>query len=102
MFRRTSENLLPKGLLQECLKPMLFSYRDLSVEGFKGLSRLLSLVSSCVATTLSDRLLSYIMSWPEAYRSRQVHVWVVFGCCCCCCCCLLLVVVLVVVLSLSL
>ena len=60
LFRRTSENLLPKALLQDCLRPMLFSYRDLSIEGFKGLSRLLSLVSSCVATTLSDRLLGCV------------------------------------------
>ena len=72
-FRRTSENLLPKALLQDCLRPMLFSYRDLSIEGFKGLSRLLSLVSSCVATTLSERLLRY-GPWHSSSSFHQVFL----------------------------
>jgi hypothetical protein len=69
--RRHSESLLPKSLLQECLRPVLFSYRDFSTEGFKGLSRLLSLVSSCVSVTLGEKLLGYIATWPEPLRSRQ-------------------------------
>jgi len=72
-----SKTRLPKELLQTCIRPVLLNLRDyarLSVPLLRGLSRLLSLLSSWFNRTLGEKLLDHLQKWldPKGIISRKI------------------------------
>ncbi len=69
-----THNRLPKNLLQMCIRPVLLNLRDytkLSIPLLRGLSRLLSLLSSWFSKTLGDKLLEHLqVRASKIYRHR--------------------------------
>jgi hypothetical protein len=68
---------LPKELLQNCIRPVLLNLKDhtrLSVPLLRGLSRLLSLLSSWFNKTLGEKLLDHLQQWadPPLIMSRKI------------------------------
>ena len=73
-----SKSRLPKELLQTCIRPVLLNLRDyakLSVFLLRGLSRLLSLLSSWFNKTLGEKLLDHLQKWTDPSRIRSQHIW---------------------------
>lgn len=72
-----STHRLPKNLLQMCIKPVLLNLREytkLSVPLLRGLSRLLSLLSTWFSKTLGEKLLEHLQKWadPESIISQKI------------------------------
>ena len=69
---------LPKELLQTCIRPVLLNLRDytkLSVPLLRGLSRLLSLLSSWFSKTLGEKLLDHLQQWGNPDRIIGHQIW---------------------------
>jgi transformation/transcription domain-associated protein len=69
---------LPKELLQQCLRPVLLNladYRKLNIPLLDGLSRLLSLLSSCFNVTLGEKLLEHLKQWRDPERIMKAGIW---------------------------
>lgn len=74
----TSQSRLPKELLQTCLRPVLLNLREytkLSVPLLRGLSRLLSLLSTWFNKTLGEKLLDHLRKWTEPGRILSLNIW---------------------------
>lgn len=70
--------LLPKELLQQCLRPVLLNladYRKLNLPLLEGLSRLLMLLSSCFNVTLGEKLLEHLKQWRDPERIIKAGIW---------------------------
>lgn len=70
--------LLPKELLQQCLRPVLLNladYRKLNLPLLEGLSRLLTLLSSCFNVTLGEKLLEHLKQWRDPDRIIKAGIW---------------------------
>jgi transformation/transcription domain-associated protein len=73
-----SRSRLPKELLQTCIRPVLLNLRDytrLSVSLLRGLSRLLSLLSSWFNKTLGEKLLDHLQKWTDPGRIKSQKIW---------------------------
>jgi hypothetical protein len=73
-----SKSRLPKELLQTCIRPVLLNLRDytrLSVTLLRGLSRLLSLLSSWFNKTLGEKLLDHLQKWTDPNRIKSQKIW---------------------------
>lgn len=73
-----SKSRLRKELLQTCIRPVLLNLRDysrLSVHLLRGLSRLLSLLSSWFNKTLGEKLLDHLQKWTDPNRMRSQKIW---------------------------
>jgi len=73
-----SQSRLPKELLQTCIRPVLLNLRDytrLSVPLLRGLSKLLSLLSSWFNTTLGEKLLEHLTKWTDPDRIITKMIW---------------------------
>lgn len=73
-----SKSRLRKELLQTCIRPVLLNLRDysrLSVHLLRGLSRLLSLLSSWFNKTLGEKLLDHLQKWTDPSRMRAQKIW---------------------------
>jgi transformation/transcription domain-associated protein len=69
---------LPKELLQTCIRPVLLNLRDytrLSIPLLRGLSKLLSLLSTWFNKTLGEKLLDHLLKWTEPQRITKLRVW---------------------------
>ncbi|CAI5712891.1 unnamed protein product [Hyaloperonospora brassicae] len=69
---------LPKELLQQCLRPVLLNladYRKLKLPLLEGLSRLLTLLSSCFNVTLGEKLLEHLKQWRDPDRIIKAGIW---------------------------
>jgi hypothetical protein len=69
---------LPKNLLQMCIKPVLINLREytkLSVPLLRGLSRLLSLLSTWFSHTLGEKLLDHLQKWTEPEKIINLGIW---------------------------
>ena len=69
---------LPKNLLQMCIKPVLLNLRDytkLSVPLLRGLSLLLSLLSSWFSKTLGEKLLEHLQKWSDPDKIINQRIW---------------------------
>lgn len=69
---------LPKELLQQCLRPVLLNladYRKLNLPLLEGLSRLLTLLSSCFNVTLGEKLLEHLKQWRDPERIIKANIW---------------------------
>lgn len=69
---------IPRELLQTCIRPVLLNLRDytrLSVPLLRGLSRLLSLLSSWFTTSLGEKLLDHLQKWTEPARIVSLNLW---------------------------
>ena len=74
----SSQSQLPKELIQTCIRPVLLNLRDftrLSVPLLRGLSRLLSLLSSWFNKTLGEKLLDHLQKWTEPSRIMALSKW---------------------------
>lgn len=73
-----SKSRLRKELLQTCIRPVLLNLRDysrLSVHLLRGLSRLLSLLSSWFNKTLGEKLLDHLQKWTDPGRMKAQQIW---------------------------
>lgn len=73
-----SKSRLRKELLQTCIRPVLLNLRDytrLSVHLLRGLSRLLSLLSSWFNKTLGEKLLDHLQKWADPNRIKAQKIW---------------------------
>ena len=73
-----SQSRLPKELLQTCIRPVLLNLREytrLSVPLLRGLSRLLSLLSSWFNKTLGEKLLDHLQKWTEPSLIKSHKIW---------------------------
>ena len=73
-----SSHRLPKNLLQMCIRPVLLNLRDytkLSIPLLRGLSRLLSLLSSWFSKTLGEKLLEHLQRWTEPEKIIGLTIW---------------------------
>jgi FAT domain/Phosphatidylinositol 3- and 4-kinase len=74
----SSHTRLPKELLQTCIRPVLMQLREytrLSVPLLRGLSRLLSLLSSWFNKTLGEKLLDHLRRWTEPSVIAALKIW---------------------------
>lgn len=72
------QHRIPRELLQTCIRPVLLNLRDytrLSVPLLRGLSRLLSLLSSWFTTSLGEKLLDHLQKWTEPSKIVSLHLW---------------------------
>ena len=73
-----SKSRLRKELLQTCIRPVLLNLRDytrLSTCLLRGLSQLLSLLSSWFNKTLGEKLLDHLQKWTDPNRIRSQKIW---------------------------
>jgi len=73
-----STHRLPKNLLQMCIKPVLLNLREytkLSVPLLRGLSRLLSLLSTWFSKTLGEKLLEHLQKWADPENITSQKIW---------------------------
>ena len=73
-----SQSRLPKELLQTCIRPVLLNLREytrLSVPLLRGLSRLLSLLSSWFNKTLGEKLLDHLQKWTDPSLIKSHKIW---------------------------
>lgn len=73
-----SQSRLPKELLQTCIRPVLLNLREytrLSVPLLRGLSRLLSLLSSWFNKTLGEKLLDHLQKWTDPTLIKSHKTW---------------------------
>ena len=73
-----SKSRLRKELLQTCIRPVLLNLRDytrLSINLLRGLSRLLSLLSSWFNKTLGEKLLDHLQKWTDPIRLKSQNIW---------------------------
>ena len=73
-----SPHRLPKNLLQMCIRPVLLNLRDytkLSIPLLRGLSRLLSLLSSWFSKTLGEKLLEHLQRWTDPEKIISLSIW---------------------------
>jgi transformation/transcription domain-associated protein len=73
-----SKSRLRKELLQTCIRPVLLNLRDysrLSPHLLRGLSRLLSLLSSWFNKTLGEKLLDHLQKWTDPNRMKAQKIW---------------------------
>lgn len=73
-----SQSRLPKELLQTCIRPVLLNLREytrLSVPLLRGLSRLLSLLSSWFNKTLGEKLLDHLQKWTDPALIKSHKIW---------------------------
>lgn len=76
--KQNKDLLLPKELLQQCLRPVLLNladYRKLNLPLLEGLSRLLMLLSSCFNVTLGEKLLEHLKQWRDPERIIKAGIW---------------------------
>ncbi|DBA02933.1 TPA: hypothetical protein N0F65_005960 [Lagenidium giganteum] len=76
--KQSKDISLPKELLQQCLRPILLNladYRNLTLPLLDGLSRLLSLLSSCFNVTLGEKLLEHLRQWRDPERIINAGIW---------------------------
>ena len=76
--RSKSQSRLPKELLQTCIRPVLLNLREytrLSVPLLRGLSRLLSLLSSWFNKTLGEKLLDHLQKWTDPTLIKSHKQW---------------------------
>ena len=69
---------LPKKLLQTCIRPVLSDLKDyskLSRPLLRGLSQLLSLLSSWFNKTLGEKLMDHLQQWTDPSRILAVKKW---------------------------
>uniref|UniRef100_A0A7S1B6V0 Non-specific serine/threonine protein kinase n=1 Tax=Corethron hystrix TaxID=216773 RepID=A0A7S1B6V0_9STRA len=69
---------IPKDLLQACLRPVLLNlsdYRKLTVPLLRGLSRLLSLLSSWFNKTLGEKLIDHLRNWSNPAKIMHDGIW---------------------------
>ena len=67
-----------KELLQTCIRPVLVNLRDytnLNLALLRGLSRLLSLLSSWFSKTLGEKLLDHLQRWIEPDKIISQNIW---------------------------
>eukprot|EP00934_Nitzschia_sp_Nitz4_P007582 Nitzschia sp. Nitz4//scaffold38_size140716//13247//26980//NITZ4_003128-RA/size140716-augustus-gene-0.132-mRNA-1//-1//CDS//3329550021//7572//frame0 len=73
-----SKSRLRKDLLQTCIRPVLLNLRDysrLSVHLLRGLSRLLSLLSTWFNKTLGEKMLDHLQKWTDPSRLIAQKIW---------------------------
>lgn len=73
-----STHRLPKNLLQMCIRPVLLNLRDytkLTVSLLRGLSRLLSLLSTWFSKTLGEKLLDHLQRWADPEKITSSGIW---------------------------
>jgi len=76
--KQNKDVFLPKELLQQCLRPVLLNladYRKLNLSLLEGLSRLLTLLSSCFNVTLGEKLLEHLKQWRDPDRIIKACIW---------------------------
>ncbi|CAH0477213.1 unnamed protein product [Peronospora belbahrii] len=76
--KQNKDVFLPKELLQQCLRPVLLNladYRKLNLPLLEGLSRLLTLLSSCFNVTLGEKLLEHLKQWRDPDRIIKAGIW---------------------------
>ncbi|KAE8910303.1 hypothetical protein PF005_g1396 [Phytophthora fragariae] len=76
--KQNKDVFLPKELLQQCLRPVLLNladYRKLNLQLLEGLSRLLTLLSSCFNVTLGEKLLEHLKQWRDPDRIVKAGIW---------------------------
>ncbi|KAL8008147.1 putative transcription-associated protein [Plasmopara halstedii] len=76
--KQNKDVFLPKDLLQQCLRPVLLNladYRKLNIPLLEGLSRLLTLLSSCFNVTLGEKLLEHLKQWRDPDRIIKAGIW---------------------------
>ncbi|KAI9995811.1 hypothetical protein PInf_012879 [Phytophthora infestans] len=76
--KQNKDVFLPKELLQQCLRPVLLNladYRKLNLPLLEGLSRLLTLLSSCFNVTLGEKLLEHLKQWRDPERIIKAGIW---------------------------
>jgi hypothetical protein len=76
--KKHKDVFLPKELLQQCLRPVLLNladYRKLNLPLLEGLSRLLTLLSSCFNVTLGEKLLEHLKQWRDPERIVKAAIW---------------------------
>ncbi|GMF35265.1 unnamed protein product [Phytophthora fragariaefolia] len=76
--KQNKDVFLPKELLQQCLRPVLLNladYRKLNLPLLEGLSRLLTLLSSCFNVTLGEKLLEHLKQWRDPDRIVKAGIW---------------------------
>lgn len=76
--KQNKDVFLPKELLQQCLRPVLLNladYRKLNMPLLEGLSRLLTLLSSCFNVTLGEKLLEHLKQWRDPDRIIKAGIW---------------------------
>lgn len=69
---------LPRHLLQLCIRPVLLNLRDytkLTIPLLRGLSRLMSLLSSWFSKTLGEKLLELLQRWYEPEKIINLRQW---------------------------
>jgi hypothetical protein len=69
---------LSKDLIQTCIRPVLLNLRDfkrLSIPLLRGLSRLLSLLSSWFNKTLGEKLLDHLQKWTDPGNIMSSNIW---------------------------
>jgi len=74
-----SQSRLPKELLQTCIRPVLLNLREytrLSVPLLRGLSMLLSLLSSWFNKTLGEKLLDHLQKWTDPSLIKSHKIWI--------------------------
>ncbi len=75
---KDSPHRLPKNLLQMCIRPVLLNLRDytkLTIPLLRGLSRLLSLLSSWFSKTLGEKLLEHLQRWTDPEKIMSLNIW---------------------------
>lgn len=73
-----SQSRLKSDLIQTCIRPVLLNLREhtrLSVSLLRGLSRLLSLLSSWFNKTLGEKLLDHLQKWTDPAQIRAHKIW---------------------------
>jgi transformation/transcription domain-associated protein len=76
--RQSNKSYLSKDLLQTCIRPVLLHLRDytkLTVPLLRGLSRLLSLLSSWFNKTLGEKLLDHLQKWTDPSKIISHKIW---------------------------
>jgi len=69
---------LPRNLLQTCIRPVLLNLRDytkLSIPLLRGLSRLLTLLSSWFSKSLGEKLIDHLQKWGDVEKIISHNIW---------------------------
>ena len=72
------DRMLPKDLVQTCIRPVLLDLRDykkLTIPLLRGLTRLLSLLSDWFNKALGDKLLDHLEKWTEPEKLMGLRIF---------------------------
>jgi transformation/transcription domain-associated protein len=81
-LKQSTQNKLPKDLLQTGLRPILLNLGDhkrLTVDGLQGLGRLLELLTSYFKVEIGRKLLDHLSQWATPEALVQVKCFLSLG-----------------------